>query len=144
MITINAKDLVTAYPGLLAGLFFIALFGIGASHAAGPPGLTQTNTVGGVTVKVTYLNPQETADARFDIALDTHSVNLDAYDLKALSLLREEVGKDYQPTHVENKGSGHHRQVILVFPKPSAEAKNLELVIKDMAGVKERVFRWDL
>ena len=134
----------TAYPGLLVGLIFIALFGIGVSHAAGPAELTRTNTGGGVTVKVTYLNPQETAaDARFDIALDTHSVNLDAYDLKALSLLRDEAGKDYQPTHVENKGSGHHRQVTLVFPKPSAEGKKLELVIKDIAGVKERVFRWD-
>jgi len=143
MMTINTKDLMMAYPGLLVGLYIIALFGIGAGHAAEPAGLARTNTGGGVTVKVTYLNPQETANARFDIALDTHSVNLDAYDLKALSLLRDEVGKDYQPTHVENKGSGHHRQITLVFPKPSAETKKLELVIKDVAGVKERVFRWD-
>jgi hypothetical protein len=127
---------------LLAGLFVIVLFGIGVGHAAVPSGITRTDAGGGVTVKVTYLNPQGSADARFDIALDTHSVNLDAYDLKALSLLRDEVGKDYQPTHVENKGSGHHRQVSLVFPKPSAEAKKLELVIKDIAGVEERVFRW--
>ncbi len=141
--TINTKNFVTVYPGLLAGLCFIALFGIGASYAAGPPGLTRTSTIGGVTVKVTYLNPQETADARFDIALDTHSVNLDAYDLKALSHLRDEVGRDYQPTHVENKGSGHHRQITLVFPKPSAEPRKLELVIKDVAGVEERVFRWN-
>jgi hypothetical protein len=142
--TLHTKGLVTAYAALLAGLFVIVLFGIGVGHAAVPSGITRTDAGGGVTVKVTYLNPQETADARFDIALDTHSVNLDAYDLKALSHLRDEVGKDYQPTHVENKGSGHHRQITLVFPKPSAEAKKLELVIKDMAGVKERVFRWDL
>ena len=141
--TINTKDLVTAYSGLLVGLCIIALFGIGVGQAATLAGFTRTDTGGGVTVKVTYLNPQETADARFDIALDTHSVNLDAYDLKALSFLRDEMGKDYQPTHVENKGSGHHRQITLVFPKPSAEAKKLEIVIKDMAGVKERVFRWD-
>ena len=141
MMTINTKDFVTAYPGLLVGLFVIVLFGIG--HAAVPSGITRTDAGGGVTVKATYLNPQGTADARFDIGLDTHSVNLDAYDLRALSLLRDEVGKDYQPTHVENKGSGHHRQITLVFPKPSSETKKLELVIKDMAGVKERVFRWD-
>ena len=141
--TINTKGLATAHAALLVVLFVITLFGSGIGHAAASSGLTRTNTGGGVTVKVTYLNPQETADARFDIALDTHSVNLDAYDLKALSLLRDEVGKDYQPTHVENKGSGHHRQITLVFPKPSAEAKKLELVIKDMTGVKERIFRWD-
>ncbi len=141
--TINTKDLVTAYLGLVVRLFVIALFGIGVAHAAEPAGVTRTNTGGGVTVKVTYLNSQGTEDARFDIALDTHSVNLDAYDLKAVSLLRDEAGREYQATGVENKGSGHHRQITLVFPQPSAEAKKLELVIKDMAGVKERVFRWD-
>ncbi len=141
--TINTKDLVTAYLRLVVGLFIIALFGIEVTHAAEPAGVTRTNTSGGVTVKVTYLNSQGTADARFDIALDTHSVNLDAYDLKDLSLLRDEVGREYQATRVENKGSGHHRQITLVFPKPSLDVKKLELVIRDMAGVKERVFRWD-
>lgn len=141
--TINTKDIVTAYAALLVGLFVITPFGIGVGHAAAPSGFTRSDTGGGVTVKVTYLNPQETADARFDIALDTHSVNLDAYDLKALSLLRDEGGKDYQPTHVENKGSGHHRQITLVFPKPSAEAKKVKLIIKDLAGAKERSFSWD-
>ena len=142
--TINTKDRMTACPGLVVGLCFIALFGIGASHAAGPAGLTRTNTVGDVAVRVTYLNPQGTADARFDIALEAHSVNLNAYDLSVLSSLRDEGGKKYHPTRVEIKASGHHRQITLVFPKPSAEAQKLELVIKELAGVKERSFRWEL
>ena len=141
--TINTKDLMTAYPGLVVGLFIIALLGIGVGHAAAPSGLTRTDTGGGVTVKVTYLNPQGMEDARFDIALDTHSGNLDAYDLRILSVLRDEAGREYQPVRVENKGSSHHRQVVLVFPKPSGEVKKLEFVIKDLAGVKERFFRWD-
>jgi len=134
---------MTAYAALLAGLFIITPFGIGVGYAAALAGLTRTNTGGGVTVKVTYLNPQGAADARFDIALDTHSVNLDAYDLTVLTVLRDEAGGEYQPVRVENKGSGHHRQITLVFPKPSAEAKKVELVIKDVAGVTERSFRWD-
>ncbi len=133
----------TAYRGLLVALCIIALFGIGVGHAAAPAGLTRTDAAGGVTVKVTYLNPQETADVRFDIALDTHSVNLDAYDLSVLSVLRDESGKDSQPIQMEAKGSGHHRQITLVFPKPSLDVKKLEFVIRNMAGVKERVFRWD-
>ena len=141
--TINTKSLVTAYRALLVGLFVIALFGIGVGHAAAPSGLARTDTGGAVTVKVTYLNPQGTADARFDIALDTHSVNLDAYDLTVLTVLRDEAGREYQSIRVENKGSGHHRQIVLVFPKPSGEVKKLEFVIKDLAGVKERLFRWD-
>jgi hypothetical protein len=32
----------------------------------------------------------------------------------------------------------------VVFPKPVAKAKHLELVIKDNAGVKERSFGWDI
>jgi hypothetical protein len=143
MMTIDAKTLVTAYPRLVVWLLIIALFGIGDGHAAGPPGLTRTNTVGDVTVKVTYLNPQATADAQFDIALDAHSVDLDAYDLSVLSVLRDEAGKKYHPTRVVIKGSGHHRQITLVFPKPSLDAKKLELIIHYLAGVKERSFRWD-
>ena len=44
----------------------------------------------------------------------------------------------------ENKGSGHHRELTLIFPKVAPEAKRLEIVIKDVAGVKERGFRWNL
>ncbi len=123
--------------------FFIALVGVGSSHAAGESALTRTHSGGGVTVKVTYLNPRGGEEARFDVALDTHSVNLDAYDLKALSVLRDGTGKDHKASRVENKGSGHHRQIIVVFPSPSPKAKTLELVIKDIGGVKERSFRWD-
>jgi len=99
---------------------------------------------GGVTVTATYLNPRSDEEARFDVAMNTHSVDLDGYDLKALSLLRDETGKEQKPLRVENEGSGHHRRTTLVFPKPSTKAKRLELVIKDIAGVKARSFRWDL
>lgn len=129
---------------LLSGLLLISLFAIGKSYAAAPAGLTRAHSGGGVTVTATYLNPQGADDARFQIALDTHSVNLDAYDLKALSLLRDETGKTYQPTEAQNKGSGHHRQIIIVFPKVAPETKELDLVLKDIAGVKERSFRWEL
>jgi hypothetical protein len=128
---------------LLAGLFLAGLLGINETFAATASHTTRTDTGGGVTVKVTYLNPQGTEDARFEISLDTHSVDLDSYDLKALSSLRDDAGKVYQPTKVENKGSGHHRQLVLVFPKPAPGNKRLELVIKDIAGVKERSFVWD-
>ena len=125
------------------GLLLFTVVGAAQSLAAAPA-LTRTHSGGGVTAKVTYLNPQSTEDARFEISLDTHSVDLDSYDLKALSSLRDDAGKVYQPTKAENKGSGHHRQLVLVFPKPALGNKRLELVIKDIAGVKERSFVWDL
>ncbi len=95
-------------------------------------------------MKVTFLESKTDGDLRFQVALDTHSVNLDSYDLKTAAVLRDEGGKVYLPKAIENKGSGHHRQSTLVFGKITNGTKRLELVIKDVAGVKERIFRWDL
>jgi hypothetical protein len=105
---------------------------------------TQTVAGGGVTVKVTYLNPKGSDGYRFQVVLDTHSVNLDGYDLKTITLLRDDAGNSYLPTAVENKGSGHHRETTVSFAKVASGTKRVELVIKDVAGVKERIFRWDL
>ena len=128
-------------------LFMAALFLFGPGVAKGfiaAAGLTRSHSGGSVTVKVAYINPQATDDVRFQVVLDTHSVNLDGYDLKHLTLLRDETGKTYEVAKTENKGSGHHREITVAFSKPSPEVKGLELVIKDIAGVKERTFRWNL
>jgi len=125
-------------------VFLAGVRGVGQSLAAAPDGITRSNSGGGVTVNVTYPHSQNTEETRFEVVLDTHAVNLDDYDLKTLSLLRDDSGKTYQPVRVENKGSGHHREIAIVFPKVSPPAKRLELVIKDIAGIKERSFHWDL
>ena len=104
----------------------------------------KTNSGGGVTAKVTYLNPDATDEPRYQVVLDTHSVNLDAYDLKGIAVLRDGNGNVYASTGVENKGSGHHREAIVSFSKLSQDAKRVELVIEDVAGVKERVIRWNV
>ena len=113
----------------------------GKTSSAAASSATQTVAGGGVTVKVTYL-AQTGHESRFSVVLDTHSVDLDAYDLKALSVLRDDTGILFEPTGVENKGSGHHREIILTFPRPSTKRQWLELVLKDIAGEKERTFRW--
>jgi hypothetical protein len=136
------KKLRTIITASGLGLLLFTLLLVTQSLAA-VSALTRTHAGGGVTVKVTYLNPQGKEDARFEISLDTHSVDLDGYDLKALSSLRDGAGRAYQPTKVENKGSGHHRQVVLVFPKPSPGSSRLELMIKGIGGIKERSFVWD-
>ena len=133
-----------AFGVFLATLLLGGLLGNGESFGGEASIATQTVSGGGVTTKVTYLNPKSNDDPRFEVVLDTHSVNLDAYDLKSISVLRDDTGKSYLPTGAENKGSGHHREVALTFPKLSREAKRLELTIKDVAKVKERTFRWNL
>jgi hypothetical protein len=128
---------------LLAAVVLVEFLGNSESFGAAASSATQTVAGGGVTAKVTYLNPKSSDDPQFQVMLDTHSVNLDAYDLKSITVLRDDTGKNYVPTAAENKGSGHHREVILVFAKVSSETKRLELVIMDVAGVKERSFRWN-
>ena len=128
-------------------LFLGSLFltgGHGVSFGAVATDATQTVSGGGVTAKVTYLNPKSNDDPRFQVVLDTHSVNLDSYDLKTITVLRDDAGKSYGPTGAENKGSGHNREVTLTFSKVSPDAKHVEIIIKDLAGVKERTFRWNL
>ena len=122
------------------GLILVGFLGGPESVGAAVVGETQTVAGGGVTVKVTYL-AQTDHESRFSVALDTHSANLDVYDLKTLIILRDDTGLLLQPTAIENKGSGHHREAILTFPRPSTRRTWLELVIKDIAGVKERLFR---
>ena len=129
----------------LAALTLIgAWMEVGLGMAASLSNPTQTVSGGGVAVKVSYLNPRGDDGPRFLVALETHSVALDGYDLKNLARLSDGQGRDQAPSAVENKGGGHHREVFLTFPRVSPEAKSIELVVKDIAGVKERRFRWDL
>jgi hypothetical protein len=143
-VTFEGWMFMKALAIVFAGLVLNGLLENGESFGAAASDATQTVSGGGVTAKITYLNPKSSDEPRFQVVLDTHSVALDSYDLKAISLLRDDTGKTYLPNAVENKGSGHHREVILTFPKVSPEAKRLEIVIKDVAGVKERTFRWNL
>jgi hypothetical protein len=130
-----------AFKTLMQGLVLMAFLWGAESFGAADTGAPQTVSGGGVTVKVTYLAQTE-HESRFLVALDTHSVDLSVYDLKANSVLRDDTGIMLQPTAIENKGSGHHREAILTFPRPSTRRKWQELVIKDIAGEKERTFRW--
>ena len=127
-------------------LLLTGLFGIGAGLAAEHYGLTRTQSAAGVTARVTYVNLPGGDEVHFVVVLDTGMVDLLPYDLKALSFTRDDTGKSYLPTgFVEGKGgSHHHREVILSFPKPTPKGRWLELVIRDIAAVKERTFRWDL
>ena len=130
---------------ILTGLLFSVALGLGdVFDAAAASYGTRTDSGGRVTIRATLLDFKTTGDLRFHVALDTHSVNLDGYDLKAISVLRDDGGTTYLPTAVEDKGSGHHRETTVRFAKIANNTKRVELIIKDIAGVKERILRWDL
>ncbi len=107
-----------------------------------PFAVKQSVAGGGVTVAVTFLKDRADA-AAFQVALETHSVNLDSYRFEEIVRLRDGRGGEVAPVAVEGvKGSGHHREATVRFAWPNPKPNNLELVVKGVAGVPERVFRW--
>ncbi|MBI4317200.1 MAG: hypothetical protein HY675_01815 [Chloroflexi bacterium] len=125
----------------------------GGGKTTGASGLKQTSQGGNVTVEATWENPSETGTSpiRFSIVMDTHSVDLDAYDLAELSVLRNDEGVEAAPDTWDAAPGGHHRTGRLVFPETSdgqpmigPETTRIELVIRDIAGVKERNFQWEV
>lgn len=106
------------------------------------PGAKQSVSGGGVTVDVILLKEQSDAPT-FQVSLDTHSVNLDAYRFEEIVRLRDGRGGELKPTAVEGaEGSGHHRKATIRFEWPEPKPKSLEVVVKGVAGVPERVFQW--
>ncbi|MFQ5846887.1 MAG: hypothetical protein ACE5IQ_04340 [Candidatus Methylomirabilales bacterium] len=97
---------------------------------------------GGVTVTAKLLkHPGDTLT--FLISLNTHSVNLDLYRFEEIVRLRDGQGGELAPTALEDvTGGGHHRRATLRFAWPQPRPKALEIVVKGVAGVPERVFRW--
>lgn len=94
------------------------------------------NSEAEVTISATYL-PDITDATAFEIKVTAHK-NYDD-DFKKNTYLRESSGKTYQALSYEGEG-GHHAKGTLRFPK--IESKRFELVIQDVAGVKERVLKW--
>ena len=124
----------------------------GQAQPAAPVDLAQSAEAGAVTVKTTPLNlhdsQAETLD--FQIVMDTHSVDL-AVDLAQTAVLRigdqEIAASDWQAP----AGGGHHVEGTLSFAAVDdtgrrwlAEATAVTLVIRDLAGIAERTFSWDM
>ncbi len=94
------------------------------------------NSEAGVQITATYL-PDITDATAFEIKVTAHKNYND--DFVNNSYLRDSGGKTYQPLSYEGAG-GHHASGTLRFSK--IESKRFELVIRDVAEVNERVFKW--
>jgi hypothetical protein len=116
----------------------------GPVAAQAPPGEKQSIPGGGVTVDVTFL--KEHGDGpTFKVVLDTHSANLDGYRFEEIVRVRDGKGGELAPTAVEGaEGSGHHREATVRFAWPDPKPKIVEMVVKGVAGVPEREFRWSV
>ena len=110
-------------------------------------GLVQSDTGGSVTIDVEWITAEDGL-LIFDVSMNTHSVDLDEYDLGELAVLRDDTGNEYHPVSWDSAPGGHHRKGTLTFPIPDSlsqeKAKYVEIVIRDVAGIKERVLQWEL
>ena len=85
----------------------------------------------------------QTKEWKFDIVMDTHSVELDQ-DLTEVAVLVDDGGKEYKPIRWEGPlAGGHHREGTLIFAPIMPYPQHLTLRIKDI-GDAQRSFSWTL
>lgn len=105
----------------------------------------QTSREGAVTVKIV---PRSLApDAQswdFEITLDTHAEPL-TQDLVSAAALIDATGSVHAPIGWEGDPPGaHHRQGLLRFQPLAGSPAVVELHMRGIGGVPDRVFRWKL
>jgi len=110
---------------------------------------TRVDDQGAVVVEVSpgnLLNPGDTID--FEVALNTHSVNL-SMDLAKLATLKTDTGLTASPLSWDGMAGGHHVSGSLTFPTQVdgknllAGARVLTLAIRNV-DAPERTFTWDI
>jgi hypothetical protein len=121
----------------------------GAAVAAAPPvnaGAAlgeRSHEDGSVKVVASWV---EGAVPRLRVTLDTHSVNLDGFDLKQLARLRVDGSSWTSPSSWDAPAGGHHREGTLTFsdldPRAVASARLIELEVRDVA-VPSHLLRWE-
>ena len=98
-----------------------------------------------VTIQITPVELGPTANQwKFNITLTTHTGSLNQDLIKTVSLL-DDWGNVYLPTVWEGPGpGGHHRAGVLTFEAINPTPSYIELKIKNVGGVPERLFKWNL
>ncbi|MDL1894712.1 hypothetical protein FBQ82_00420 [Anaerolineae bacterium CFX7] len=93
---------------------------------------------------MTPLRMEPAAPLEFEIVMDTHSVEL-ADDMMKAVVLRDDSGMEFTPSAWEGPGAGgHHREGKIKFAPLTRNTKALTLVVKNVAGVPERLYKWEL
>jgi hypothetical protein len=109
-------------------------------------GLSKRDGQGPVAVTVTLIEAAATSSpVKVKVSLDTHSVALDGIKFEDVVALGGPDGAAIAPTAVEQaKGAGHHREAVLTFPSLPAGARDVRIAVRNVGGVEERSFTWEL
>ena len=104
---------------------------------------TKTDDQASVNVVVTPLDlSQQSPEWKFDVGMNTHSVELNQ-DMTKFAVLVDDQGKEYVPIRWDGPVGGHHREGVLVFNPITPAPKSVELKITGIADVI-RTFTWQL
>lgn len=147
-------NIVLTVLAILAGGFFLYVLSIPSPKAVPmvspnirPTVNANTKTNGEAGVEVTVVPPDFSADNstwNFGIGLTTHSGDL-SEDLAQTSVLVDNDGKEYPSIGWEGDPlGGHHRGGILMFNPIKPRPISITLVIRNLRGVPERRFTWQM
>lgn len=127
-----------------------------ATPAGLGPQLTQVNEAGGITIEATWVTAQHlaTMDAEgltayplqeyslVHLAFTTHAGDLNQYDLVELSSLNITGAPVAAAGWLSLSDDAHHREGVLIFARRAASGP-VELVLRDIGGEPQRLFRWE-
>ncbi len=89
----------------------------------------------------------------FQVRVDSPRLKrMSAWDLKGMIFLREESGMEYGTSLWRPLSDGTHKMGLIAFPRknardnpvPAAGSRQIEIVVRGLAGVPERVLTWPL
>ena len=104
---------------------------------------TKTDDQVSVNVVVTPLDlSRQSSEWKFDIGMNTHSVELDQ-DMTKFAVLVDDQGKEYAPIKWDGPVGGHHREGTLSFAPITPYPQRLTMKIKSIGSV-DRSFSWML
>lgn len=120
------------------------------------PGSTVTGTAAGqdqavdngansVIVSATFERAASSdREAVFSVSLNTHSIDLSAFDPAAQMVLRTKDGQESNVETVSRSGeqSSHHQNYRVSFARPAAGSATL--VVRDVSGIAERLLTFTL
>ena len=101
---------------------------------------SQINSEGQVSVEVTPTDVSEGSEVwRFEIILDTHSVEL-SQDLVEVVMLN-----GLKPASWDGpEAGGHHIAGVLTFEPVSPRPEEILMGVREVGGINERTFLWEL
>ncbi|OHA93483.1 MAG: hypothetical protein A3H52_02195 [Candidatus Zambryskibacteria bacterium RIFCSPLOWO2_02_FULL_39_26] len=105
---------------------------------------SKLNAEGAVVIEITpiKLSPKD-REWKFEVVLNTHSVELDQ-DMAAISKLLDDKGNQYDLLYWQgDPPGGHHREVMLTFKPIIPTPKYIELRILNV-DVLVRSYVWDI